>query len=348
MSNTTIPIRNIYYMLSYAYQTLSLGEYQEIGEEKFEDATDLYCAILTNGLPVLIRGGLAHEYQRVTDSSTVLKGKIDLNASIKQNSLVKNQMVIHYDEFSPDILLNQILKATLIALKNSSKVKKMYRKKFFGFLAYFSEVSTVDLNLNLWKKVHYNKQNIRYQFLVDICRYLYEELLLDESKKDHQSPEIIDDQKLSTLFEKFVYALFKKETSFAVTHPMIQWQVDDGVRNALPIMQTDMVLKNGKKTLIVDTKFYAHNLVQRNEFSGFKHHSDNLYQIYAYVNNWPKKGNEEVSGLLLYAKTSAAVQPDHEYPIQGHKIAIKTVDLNQAFGCIQKELLEIVRNYLEF
>lgn len=334
-------------MLSYAYQTLSLGEYQDIGEEKFKNVTDLYCAILINGLPVLIRGGLSHEYQRVTDTSPVLKGKIDLNASIKQNSMVKRQMVIQYDEFSPDILLNQIIKASLVALKSSSKVKRAYRRKFLGFLAYFSEVSLVELNAKLWKKVHYNKQNIRYQFLVDICRYLYEEILIDENQKEHQSPEILDDQQLPTLFEKFVYAFYKRETSYNVSQPMIKWQVDDGMVDALPIMQTDMVLKQDNKTLIIDTKFYTENMVQRNISSGYRQHSDNLYQIYAYINNWPTKADEKVTGLLLYVKTSDKIQPDQDYQMGGHGVAVKTVDLNQKFTSIKEELNKIVQPYLE-
>lgn len=58
------------------------------------------------------------------------------------------------------------------------------------------------------------------------------------------------------------------------------------------------------------------------------------------------KSNEKVSGLLLYAKTSDDIQPDHDYYIQGHSIAVKTVDLNQGFFLIYKELINIAEIYL--
>jgi 5-methylcytosine-specific restriction enzyme subunit McrC len=56
--NSNIPIRNIYYMLTYAYQTLNISVYKHIGTEKFENVKDLYVEILSIGIPVLIRGGL--------------------------------------------------------------------------------------------------------------------------------------------------------------------------------------------------------------------------------------------------------------------------------------------------
>ena len=85
--NSKIPIRNIYYMLSYAYQTLGLSEYQKIDVEQFENVKDLYSEILKIGLPVLIRGGLIKDYIRKDDMSTVIRGKIDINASIKRTKI---------------------------------------------------------------------------------------------------------------------------------------------------------------------------------------------------------------------------------------------------------------------
>ena len=37
-----IPIRNIYYMLSYAYQTMNFSEYRALGSEPFDNVRDLY------------------------------------------------------------------------------------------------------------------------------------------------------------------------------------------------------------------------------------------------------------------------------------------------------------------
>ena len=54
----------------------------------------------------------------------------------------------------------------------------------------------------------------------------------------------------------------------------------------------------------------------------------------------------EVSGMLLYAKTNAEIQPDSDYVMSGNMISVKTLDLNQEFGVIKEQLDAIVNEYL--
>ncbi|MDX8045372.1 restriction endonuclease [Gracilibacillus sp. S3-1-1] len=337
--NNHIPIRNIYYMLSYAYQTLNFSEYKQIGTEKFENIKELYAKILSIGIPVLIRGGLSKDYISVEETSNVIKGKMDINSTIKNNALVNKKVAVVYDEFSENILLNQIIKATLVYLSRSYQISKKMRRLFYGLLPYFTEVSDVELSLNLWKNVKYDRQNIRYQFTVDVCRYLYEQLLLDESSASQMMKEVQDEQRLSSLYEKFIYAFFKRETNYNVSHPQIQWSVDDDFVDALPVMQTDLVLQKDKKTLIVDAKVYSENMAVRFEGGVAKQKSSNLYQIFTYINNWEKEADETVAGMLLYAKTTALNQPNHLYHIKGNQIIVVSLDLQQDFSGIKENLL---------
>ena len=344
--NSSIPIRNIYYMLSYAYQTLNLSEYKQIGTEKFKNVNDLYAEILSIGIPVLIRGGLSKDYISVEETSNVIKGKININSTIKKNTLVNKKVAVVYDEFSENILLNQIIKATLVYLSRSNKISRKKRRLFYGLLPYFTEVSDVDLNLKLWKNVGYNRQNIRYQFIVDVCRYLYEQLLFDESSTFQIMKEVQDEQRLSSLYEKFIFAFFKRETKYNVSRPQIQWSVDDGFTEALPIMQTDLVLQKDKKTLIVDAKFYSNNMVARFEGGAAKQISSNLYQLFTYINNWREEPDETVAGMLLYAKTTAINQPNHIYHIKGNQIFVVSLDLQQDYGGIKEDLLACANQFL--
>ncbi|MBD8068799.1 5-methylcytosine restriction system specificity protein McrC [Bacillus sp. PS06] len=343
--NNHIPIRNIYYMLSYAYQTLHISDYKQIGTEKFEHVIELYSEILSLGIPVLVRGGLSKEYISVEETSNVIKGKIDINSTIKKNALVNKKVAVVYDEFSENILLNQIIKATLVYLSRSNMINQKKRRFFYGLLPYFTEVSDVELDLKLWKKVRYNRQNIRYQFIVDVCRYLYEQLLFDESSSSQMMKEVHDEQRLSSLYEKFIYAFFKRETKYNVSRPQIQWSVDDAFTDALPIMQTDLVLRKNKKTLIVDGKFYTENMVARFEGGAAKQKSGNLYQIFTYINNWKKEPDETVAGMLLYAKTTALNQPNHTYRIKGNQIFVVSLDLQQNFNDIKEDLLAYANQF---
>ena len=108
-------------------------------------------------------------------------------------------------------------------------------------------------------------------------------------------------------------------------------------------MQTDIVLsgKNSGKTLIIDAKYYAHNMQIKAPYMTRTIHSANLYQIFTYVKNWPAAPDESVAGMLLYAGTDDEIQPNNDYQISGNTISVKTLDLDCDFSCIAKKLDEI-------
>ena len=331
-------------MLAYSYHSLDLKEYKKLGLENFENVVDLYTKILLLGLPSIIRGGLVKEYVRVSEQSGVVKGKIDINSSIKTNAIVGKKLIVQYDVFSEDILFNQIIKATILRLTRQRELEFDCRRKLKGYLPYFSNVTSIELTLSYWANISYNRNNIRYQLLIDICLYLFKEQL-PEIQSSIEIMKHQTDLKLASLYEKFVYAFYKRETEYFVARPHIKWDVDDGYYDALPIMKTDLVLQYKNRTLIVDTKFYSDNMTSGFGESKLKQKSGNLYQIYAYINNWVIKMDEKVAGLLLYAQTSAEEQPNHRYLIQGYPIWVHTINLNQDFEFIKQQLLSIVDDY---
>ena len=111
-------------------------------------------------------------------------------------------------------------------------------------------------------------------------------------------------------------------------------------------MQSDVTLEYENKILIIDAKFYSKNTLKHYEKN--IHHSGNLYQIFTYVKNKEmelKEKQYEVSGMLLYAKTNDSIQPDSDYVMSGNKISIKTLDMNQEFENIKRQLDAIVFEY---
>lgn len=74
-------------------------------------------------------------------------------------------------------------------------------------------------------------------------------------------------------------------------------------------------------------------------------HSNNLYQIFTYVKNKDMVFGDEphtVSGMLLYAATDEAIQPNNCYHMSGNKISVRTLDLNKDFSEIASQLNAIV------
>ena len=105
-------------------------------------------------------------------------------------------------------------------------------------------------------------------------------------------------------------------------------------------MQTDIVLesRDNKRVLIIDAKFYGQNMQAKAPHMSQTLRSVNLYQIFAYVKNWPAAPGESVAGMLLYAGTDDEVQPDYAYQMGGNKLSVRTLDLNCEFAEIAAKL----------
>ena len=100
------------------------------------------------------------------------------------------------------------------------------------------------------------------------------------------------------------------------------------------------------KVLIIDAKYYAHNT--QTQYDVHTLHSGNLYQSFTYVKNKEaelKDVSHEVSGMLLYAQTDEAVQPDNVYHMSGNKISVTTLNLNSSFDEIRNKLNRIIEEH---
>ena len=161
--------------------------------------------------------------------------------------------------------------------------------------------------------------------------------------------DFLDEQRMCHLYEKFILEYYRKEhKELTANASQIDWQLDDGVRDMLPIMQTDIMLTKDEKVLIIDAKYYSHSLQTQHNNSTII--SSNLYQIFTYVKNKEAElagKNHVVSGMLLYAKTDEEQYPDNDYMMSGNKISAKTLDLNKDFADIANQLDTIASNYFE-
>ena len=142
-SNQLIPIKNVYYMLSYAFQVLNEAGYTKLATEEFENIGDLCAAILIKGISSQIKRGLVREYISETEALSSLKGRINISDSIKSNSIIKNQMVCTYDEFSLNSYVNRIIKTTVEILIKSD-ISKNRKKELRKLIIFFSEVEVLD------------------------------------------------------------------------------------------------------------------------------------------------------------------------------------------------------------
>jgi len=135
-----IPIKNIYYMLCYAWEnTLRREDESYLDTEAFDNIYNLLSFILICEVSKIIKSGFIKGYIDRAESLSLIRGKIDLDNTLKKQTLIKKQIVCVYDDFSRNIMMNQIIKFTMEILLICPELNKRYKEQFKILLRNFLE-----------------------------------------------------------------------------------------------------------------------------------------------------------------------------------------------------------------
>lgn len=334
-----ILIRNIYYMLAYAFQELKQNNYAEIEGESFEDVYDLFAEILSRGISYQLKQGLYREYVSHNESLMTIRGKINMGETIRNRMHNNQQINCDYDMLTEDNIYNQILVATTHVLLKHSNVKKETKMKLKKLILFFQNVGSIDLRTIRWNSLRFDRNNRNYRLLIYLCYFIVKEWLMTTDEGKMKMREFSDDH-MCRLFEKFVLEYYKKHhPEFKPEAKQIDWNIikEQTDTSVLPIMQTDILLTMGDRTLIIDTK-YSSKILQQ-QFGKETIRNGHLYQIRTYVNEYDREHHHNVDGMLLYAKTTKDDFDDATIKHRdGYSLFIRTLDLNTDFEGIKKRL----------
>ena len=326
-------------MLSYAFQELKKNNYEDIAKEDFENIQNLFAEILYKGMSMQLKQGLYREYVEVHDTLPGLKGKLDIRESIKNQMRRKRVLTCDFDELSENNVYNQIIKTTAGVLMREKSVASERRKLLKSLMPYFAGVDEINPFTIKWNMLRFQRNNQTYRMLMNVCYFILDGMLLTTEAGAYRMATFSDEH-MAKLFEKFVLEYYKRHHSeLNANAEYVEWNIDrenSPMVEFLPKMKTDIMLKKGSKTLIIDTKYYGH--MMQEQFNKLSINSSNLYQIFTYVKNQDSEGTGNVSGMLLYAKTDEAVAPDLDAVFGKNRIRVKTLDLNCEFSKIAEQL----------
>jgi len=339
MADNKIFIKNIYYMLSYAFRELNEGVYENLAKEEFDNIHNLFAAILVKGIGRQIKQGLYREYISFNEDLPGLRGKINMPGTVRNYVSQKRKLSCDFDELSVNNLLNQILKITSLLLIKNDNVDVENRNELKKEILFFSDVEIIEPSSINWNGIRLHRNNASYRMLLSICQLVMDGMLLTTEEGEYKLASFVDDQRMCRLYEKFILEYYNKEwPEIKASAPEIPWALDDGIGTMLPTMQSDIVLRKDKQILVIDAKYYGK--IMQTQYDVDTVRSNNLYQIFTYVKNMEasKKADVQIAGMLLYAKTDKGVQPDFVYQMSGNQISVQTLDLNCDFCEISKQL----------
>ena len=337
-----IPIQNVYYLLCYAWD--KLAERDVVAVEAIDSTTlaDLFARVLINGTNHLLKRGFDRGYVSQHEWTGRLRGRICFQEAVSKNPQMTGRLPCDFDELSYNVLHNRILKATMRRLIRAQGLARECSEGLTQLCRMFSDIKDIELTSRLFGQVQLHRNNQFYDFLLKVCDLIYRNLLVSEQPGSSKFMDFLRDQgQMATLFENFVRTFYRVHTDFRVRREDIYWRwfaADQASGGLLPKMQTDISLTLGTRKIIIDCKFTPEATQKHYEAERLR--SEHLFQINAYMDNLEGQGADSCEMMLLYPTVDSLLSADFTH--NGHKISIRTINLDQPWQSIHQDLLALV------
>ena len=325
-----IPIRNLFYLLSYVWDVDWEMEWSAIDAEKSGDALNLLTRILATSTDRIIRRGLDRGYKEVIEELYGVRGRIDIANTIRRNGFASGKLTCGYEELDYSVLHNQIIKTTLAKLIHANGLNKNLREEVIDLTHRMRDIEPIELSQNIFSKVIFHSSIRSYRLPISVCRLIYDQLLPSQTTGRYEFVNITD-EKLFRIFEKFIFRFYEKHLD----------------RTVYTSLETDISLFNVTNKLVIECKFYE-SALQTRTFGEAKKNSfisSHINQLFVYLKNLEIKDKSILSGMIIYPENGEKI--DSVYNIHGHKVCIKTINLESSPQEISSQMIHSLDSFKE-
>lgn len=251
-----IPLANVLAMLDPLAEVPSGGD--RIAAEKGTEALEFLAGQLARRMTERVAAGLYRAYRERREQGTVLHGRLDLPAQLREASGRKDQLHSQYDELSTDLPCHRAVKATVEMLLTSPLLGAEVRAALRKALAGFEDVSSVPLSTRLWDTIGAERLPAEYGPLLDLCRLLADSLTLNDIGGNTPVPSFLLD--LERVFEMHVTRGVVEAFAQGSTHTVavqVTRTVSEPARDQPDVtMRPDLTIdRDGRTVLVIDAKW---------------------------------------------------------------------------------------------
>lgn len=246
-------------------------------------------------LQTYVDSGLQHDYKKVTQNITKVKGKILFNQHINKNAWNPTHFYCRYSSYQEDTGLNQFFKACLLCMATATN-DIWNKKKIDELLSSFYYVSSITredaLNLN----IEFTPINIRAEDAFKYGKMFLENIYATLNAGTTKIYSMLFDMNL--LYETFIYraalTAFGNRVTYQKKAGYVVSRNSDSKR--FICMRPDLTIKSDDGTeIIVDTKWKIPNkfakesdIYQMNAYSTSSHKVSKVVLLYPYLDSTGK------------------------------------------------------------
>ena len=224
-----------------------------------DNLLEILIGLFTHKLVDAVRIGLPRRYVGDEGDLPALRGRLDVTRQFTTLAATPQRLACRYDDLSPDITLNQIMKAAvrrLAQVARSPQNQRMLRELSFAY----ADIADVPIAVLRWDEVVLDRTNQRWRELLSLAKLLLGERFQTTTSGSALGFSLLFE--MNTLFEEYVSRMLGR--ALAKDGLVVQRQGGrlyclkelDG--DGRPRFQTipDILVKRGSETLlVVDTKW---------------------------------------------------------------------------------------------
>lgn len=279
---------------------------------------DIFIQHFCHDLHTQILQGKLRNYIEEEENLSVMRGRLVISQHVRHNLVHKERLYCRFDEFSEDMLLNQIVRFTLRLLLPWTRSGKS-KKQLSELLMHFDGISDAPITLQSFNLLKTDRITQRFQSVLEQCRLFIAAIKPDVLAGSTPLFSLLFD--MNRLFEAWVAEKLKPWAHHQGWHLRTQ-----GPRKYLAVRDNDspkfqlrpdiaLVDDNGTPQLIADTKWKLLNEADRK--LGVS--NSDMYQLYAYA------GRYKVPRLQLIYPKQAGLFSHYNFTLQAINSPILTV-----------------------
>lgn len=298
---------------------------------------DILARLFSKKLLSEMQKGLYREYVSKEDALSIIRGKILISKSIKENTINKNKINCKYDEFTEDNLFNAILKRAVNVILFSTNNDDI-KKELNIINNVFSEVSDIYISNNIILNYKLNRMNSRFSECFTLAKLILLNSSMDKSLGKENGFSILFE--MNYLYEEYIGVLLEEvfydsdiKVNTQEKSKYLLWNTLKE-RNEIALKPDIVIYKDNKPKIIIDTKWKSASWGNRESYS-----QGDIYQMYAYITTY--KECEEC--ILLYPKNENIEHSTWQLNnnIGDKKISISEITL-ESYEASKKELIKLV------
>jgi 5-methylcytosine-specific restriction enzyme subunit McrC len=288
----------------------------------------------------LMKKGLLKSYVIHEENTPSMRGKLLMRYQMLNDAMKRPQFFCEYDELEYDSIENRVILETLTIIERSSNNPQI-RMKSMDFAQRLSGIVKKTSVPRLTRKrmmQSYNRQNLRYRHIHQICDQIIDESGIDDIYRGDNSYVVPVFYDMNVLFESFVQKLFElhyQDSALRVETQFSEkaWRGDDvlGDRNMRPdiTIWDDKICKH-----IIDVKYKTNDIT-----------TGDLYQLGFYIHEFSELNKHPEEQI----KHAIAITPEFTDAKSGtytsktdKQIFVKRINVQKCLDLIKhKQFLEL-------